>query len=129
MPVVIHNSPFGGTSSEAISAAMQGPSWAGGFRFQPARSGQVPSLHTVVAFDSSAGATQRSDVCRNPSAATGTRGALRVVAAFCNGNEPLSVASATAPRPRAASQGSFQRLMVSLSNAIFPIVEYGVKGR
>ena len=102
MPVVIHNNPFGVTSSEAISVAMQGPSWAGGFRFQPARSGQVPSLHTVVAFDSSAGAAQRSDVCRNPSATTGTRG---------------------------ASQGSFQRLMVSLSNAIFPIVEYGAQGR
>jgi len=90
----------------------------------------MPALHAVVAFDASTDASRRSNICRVPAAATRrSGGALRVIAAFCNGSEPLSIASATAPRPRSVSDGSFRRMMISHSNAVFPIVEYGTQGR
>ena len=129
MPVVIINAPFSDTNADAISGAMQGPAWAGSFRFQTANVERAPTLHTVVAFDASTDASRRSNICRNPAAASSRGGALRVVAAFCNGGEPLSIAAATAPRPRSASDGSFRRMMVSVSSAVFPLVEYGTQGR
>ena len=129
MPVVIINNPFSDSNADAVSAAMRGPDWAGSFEFQTADAGRAPALHAVVAFDASTDASRRSNICRVPSAAPRGSGALRVIAAFCNGGEPLSIASATAPRPRSVSDSSFRRLMVSLSNAVFPIVEYGTQGR
>ena len=129
MPVVIINNPFGASNVDAVSAVMKGPDWAGTFKFQSAGAGRTPALHVVVAFDAATDATQRSNICRVPAASALGSGALRVIAAFCNGSEPLSIASATAPRPRSISDGSFRRLMVSVSNSVFPIVEYGTQGR
>lgn len=129
MPVVIINNPFSGSNADAVSAAMLGPDWAGNFKFQTADAERAPTLHAVVAFDASTDASRRSNICRIPAAAPRRSGAIRVIAAFCNGSEPLSIASATAPRPRNVSDGSFRRMMVSISNAVFPIVEYGTQGR
>ena len=37
MPVVIINNPFGASNVDAVSAVMQGPDWAGTFKFQSCR--------------------------------------------------------------------------------------------
>ena len=129
MPIVIINNPFSDSNADAVSATMRGPYWAGSFKFQAADAARAPTLHAVVAFDASTNASRRSNICRVPAAAPRSSGTLRVIAAFCNGGEPLSIASATAPRPRSVSDGSFRRMMVGISNAVFPIVEYGTHGR
>lgn len=128
MPLVVINSPFGASSENAIAAAMRSPAWAGGFGYRPVDQASAPGLRVVIAFDTTAGAFGRSTICRNPPAAQGGAG-LRVVAAFCDRGEPLSIASATSPRPRSASDGSFTRLMGSISSSLFPIVDHSEQGR
>lgn len=128
MPIVIVNSPFGVGSADDIAAAMRSPAWAGNFQFQPTDAGTAPDLRVVMAFDTTASAFGRSTICRSPSASQ-VRGGLRVVAAFCNGGEPLSIAGATSPRPRGIADGGFTRMIGSISTALFPLVDHSQQSR